>query len=210
MRQNVDPAARQFLDQMVAAHQALFSYSAQVKVEAINEKQRETATATLVYQKANKCRVEVSRSNGSKVLSVCDGTNRLFTAPGSRRKVKAEPGEKALIESLSQANLLIAPVFLYLTSRLAPVKALLPGMAKTLGFGTPTSLDGVAVEVVAVDVATKDGEARLTFTIGKDDRLLRRLLVQTSFQGDVFTLGETYTSVKGNPKVDPKSFVLTP
>ncbi|WP_309716105.1 DUF2092 domain-containing protein [Armatimonas sp.] len=208
MRQT-DPTAQQLLNQMVAAHQALFAFSAQVKVEAVSDKSREVATATILYQKPNKARVEVTRSSGDKVLSVCDGINRLYMASITKKKQKAESGEKALVETLSQANLFIAPVFLYLSSRAAPVRGLLPGTVKTMGFGTPLTMDGVAVEVVAADVATKDGEARITFTIGKDDRLLRRLMVQTSYQKENFTLAETYTNIQANPKVDKKSFVVS-
>lgn len=208
MRQ-IDPAAQQLLDRLVATHQALFSFSAQVKVEAVSDKGREVATATILYQKPNKARVEVTRGSGDKVLSVCDGVNRLYAASATKKKQKAESGEKALVETLSQANLFIAPVFLLLCSRAAPVRSPLPGTVKTLGFGTPLIMDGVSVEVIAADVATKDGEARITLTIGKDDRLLRRLMVQTSYQKENFTLAETYTNIQANPKVDKKAFVVS-
>ena len=208
MRQ-VDPAARQLLlDRLVAAHQALFTYSAQVKVEAVSDKRRESATASVVYQKPGKARVDVRRGDGSSALVVCDGASRLFSANVIRKKAKAEAGEKALLETLSQAELFVTPAFLFLVSRNAPVRSLLPGALKVLGFGTPTTLDGVTVEVVAADVATKDGEARLTFSIGKEDHLLRRLLVQTNYQSENYTLAETYTDVKANPKLDKKAFAL--
>ncbi len=203
-----DPAAQQLLDQLVAAHQALFAYSAQVKVEAVSDKRRESATASLVYQKPGKVRLELKRTGGGSSLLVCDGANRLITANVLRKKSKAEPGEKALLETLSLAELFVTPTFLFLVSRNAPVRSLLPGTIKVLGFGTPTTLNGVAVEMVAADITTKEGEARLTFSIGKEDHLLRRLLVQTSYQSENYTLAETYTDVKANPKLDKKAFAL--
>lgn len=207
MRQ-IDRGAQQAIDQLVAAHQALFSYSAQVRAEAIGDSKRETATATVSYQKPNRARVEVKRVSGPSQLSVSDGTNRLVEGGGSRRKGKAEAGEKAVITTLSQANFFISPVFLYLTSRAAPIPSLLPGPPKVLGYGNPIILDGVAVEVVIADVQTKDGIVRLTFSIGKDDHLLRRLMIQTDFQSDNLTLAETYTQVKANPPLEKKRFTL--
>lgn len=207
MRQ-IDPGAQQVLDQLEAAHHALFSFSAQVRAEAIGEKRRETATATVAYQKPSRARVEVKRLGGGSQLSVCDGTNRLTEGSGPRKKVKAESGEKALVSTLSDAGFFIAPVFLYLTSRGAPIPRLLPGAAKVIAFGNPTTLDGVSVEVVIAEVVAKQGSVRLTFSIGKEDRLLRRLMIQTNFQADNLTLSETYTSVKANPTLDKKLFTL--
>ena len=145
MRQ-VDPAARQLLDRLVAAHQALFTYSAQVKVEAVSDKRRESATASIAYQKPGKARVDVRRGDGTSALLVCDGASRLFSANVIRKKTKAEVGEKALLETLSQAEFFVTPTFLFLVSRSAPVRSLLPGALKVLGFGftlTAFGCDGV-------------------------------------------------------------------
>ena len=206
MRQ-LDPAARRVLEEMTTTHQALFSFSAQLKVEAISDSRHETATASLVYMKPNKARVSVRRSDGTSALSVCDGSNRFYIAAKTRKKVKTDAGEKGLLETLSEANLFIAPVFFYLTSRSAPVRTILPGTAKVLGFGTPLTLDGVAVEVIAADVETPQGRARLIFSLGKEDRLLRRLEVNTSYQKQNLSLVETYTEVKSNPKLDKRAFL---
>jgi outer membrane lipoprotein-sorting protein len=205
----ISPAAQQVLDQLTAAHQALFSYSAQVKVEAISDARNETTTAILVYMKPGKARIEARLPGGKRTtLSVCDGTARLVVAGTTRRRAKAEPGEKALIETLVQANLFIAPVFLYLTSRSAAVRTILPGAAKVLGFGPALVLDGVEVDVVVADVETAEGKARLVFSVGKEDRLLRRLEVNTTYQKQSLSLVETYTEVRANPKLDSKVFRL--
>lgn len=207
MRQ-IDPGAQQVLNQLEAAHHALFSFSAQVRAEAIGEKRRETATATVLYQKPSRARIEVKRVGGGSQRCVCDGVSRLTEGSGSRKKIKAEGGEKALLSTLSDASFFIAPVFLYLISRGAPISRLLPGTAKVIAFGNPTTLDGVPVEVVIAEVQAKQGTVRLTFSIGKDDRLLRRLMIQTDFQADNLTLSETYTSVKANPTLDKKLFTF--
>ena len=136
---------------LVAAHQALFSFSADVKVEAVSDARNETTLASVVYMKPNKARVELKLAQGARIVSVCDGTTRLYSDGKKHQKVKAESGEKAIIETLSQTGLLIAPVFLYLTSRASPVRTLLPGATKVLGFTTPTTLDGVLVDVVAAE-----------------------------------------------------------
>ena len=209
MRQ-VDPSAGMLLDRLVAAHQALFSFSADVKVEAVSDARNETTQASIVYMKPNKARVELKLAQGARIVSVCDGTTRLYSDGKKHQKLKAESGEKAIIETLSQTGLLIAPVFLYLTSRSAPVRTILPGATKVLGFTTPTTLDGVLVDVVAADIETKDGKGRLVFSIGKDDRLLRRLEINTSNQRQSLSLVESYTNVKANPKLDKKAFLLAP
>jgi hypothetical protein len=208
MRHQVDRGAQQVLDQLVAAHHALFSFSAQIKTEAITEKRRELSSATLSYQKPGKCRLQVTRPSGKSDLIICDGTTRVAVLSGARRKSKAESGEKALVETLTQASFFISPVFAYVTSRSSPVRSLLPGAPKVLGFGNPTTIDKVSVDQVIADIQTKEGLARLQFFLGKDDRLLRRLIIQTEFAQDNLTLSETYTEVKANPNLDKKAFLL--
>lgn len=204
MRQ-IDPKAQRALDQMRATHQALRSFSCRVRVDAVSEKRRETTTATVAYQKPNRIRVEVQRPQKPSLLFVCDGTNRL--GMGAKRG-KAEGGEKALISTLNEASFLIAPAFLYLVSRSAPVSTLLPGTLKVLAFGTPLVLEEVPVVVVSADIATRSGDARLSFTFGRDDSLLRKLSVETTFDKENFSLMELYSEVKAAPTFEKDFFLL--
>lgn len=203
MRQT-DPAAQRALDQLVAAHQALFTFSCRLKVEAIGEKRRESSTTTLAYQKPNKIRLEVAREKAPRFLCVSDGTTRRV---GSLKR-KAEAGERALVDAIGEAQVLIAPLFLFLVSRSAPTRTLLPGTVKTLGFGNPLVLDGVPTEVVLADVATNSGTARLTLAMGKDDHLLRKLSIDASYKQETLSLVEVYTEVKANPSLNASLFVL--
>lgn len=205
----LDKGAQQLLDRMIAAHQALFALSVQVKTEAVAERRRETATASVSYQKPGKVRVELKRGDGTSELLICDGINRQLQRPQTRRKTKAEAGEKALVATLTQANFFLAPVFLYLSSRAAPVRSLLPGVPKVLGFGNPTQVEQVPVELVIADIESEQGRARLQFYIGKEDFLLRRLVIQAEQADGGLTLTETYMALKTNPSFEKKTFQLT-
>lgn len=200
-----DPEARRILDRMVAAHRALVSFSCQLQVDAVSDKRRETTKATLAYQKPGRIWVEVKRTGKPPLLLVSDGTNRLGAG---RQRVKAEGGDAALLATLIEANLLIAPAFLYLLSRSAPVASLLPGAVKLVSLGTPFVLDETPVVVVAADVAARAGAARLTFTVGRDDHLLRKLSVETTFEKENLSLMELYTQVRANPPLDKSLFTL--
>ena len=203
MRQ-VDPSAQRTLNQMVAAHQALAAFSCKVRVDAVSEKRRETTTASVAYQKPNRIRVEVQRSGKPALLYLSDGVTRLSAG----RATKLEGGEKGLISALSEASFLIAPAFLYLVSRSAPVSMLLPGSLKLLTFGTALELDEVAVVVVAAEIVTRSGSAHLTVAMGKEDHLLRKLSVETAFENENLSLMELYSSVKANPVLEKSVFVL--
>lgn len=200
----IDPRAQTLLDQLVQTHRALRSYRATVTVEGTDSERREASVASVVWERPGRCRVESKRGNGTSVLSFSDGKKRLYRG-STNYQGAAEPGERALVATLSDAGLFIAPIFIYLTSTMSPAKSLLPQPVTTLVLGNDTTLDGQKCNVVAAETAAGGKRSRLTLALGRTDHLLRRVTIEASRDGESLSFSELYTSVEANPRftVDP-------
>lgn len=204
-----DPESLRLLEQMAKAHLALKTFRADLTVRSTSTQREEIAHATIAFERPGKARVTVGEGATAR-LSVTDGVARALRGPKVSQSVKAEKDDAAIRATLTAAEVFIAPIFAWLCTDAKAATRLLPGKITRLGKGNDERLDSVAVDVVVADIASAGGPARLTFAIGRDDHLLRRLSVTARRGGDNFHLAEIYSGVQANPELPASLFAVPP
>lgn len=202
-----DPESQKLLEQMARAHLALRSFRADLTVRSTSARREEITRAEIAILRPGRARVLVG-SGASARLSVTDGERRAVRAGALLRTVKATGGDASIREALTAAEVFIAPIFAWLGTDPKATARLLPGKVLRLGRANDETLDGVVADVVVADVETPGGPARLSFAIGRDDRLLRRLSVTARRGAESFSLSEIYTDVRADPDLPASLFAV--
>jgi outer membrane lipoprotein-sorting protein/peroxiredoxin len=208
----IDAKARQTLEQMAAAYQALSSYSGTVEVESNGLPNPLNRRSTIAFKKPNKAAV-VTTKGDAVTRAVTDGAHFFVASTRDKSKYLKVPLPKEaqaislVIDQGGAAGLGLVPLVLAGYNPLAP----LANTLQSLSVGQPGTLTGVPVEtVVAVVNGSKGDSATITYSIGKNDHLLRRLNIKQTVEGKPVSLTETHTDVKANPDLPATALAFTP
>jgi len=204
----MDPKARELMDQMVAAYKALDSYSAIVELAGMGAANLPKQRAIIAFKKPNRVNVQVTTSTGTVKL-VSNGTNLFVQVSDIKAeyvKTAAPSGEMAIAQLLQSVRA-SGPGLTPLVAGASPLEGMADDL-KSVSVGPADTVDGVAVETVVGQLEAGPSKGTITFAIGRDDHLLRRVVL-TSITGQrTVTLTETHTSVKANPA--GMAFIFTP
>lgn len=197
-RSPIDPKSRALLDAMATAYRGLRSLSMDIHVRATSGSREEVQDARLEWQRPDRLALSVGSSPIPRRIVANGGIRIELTGKRSRRRDGIRP-DQAVAEALALSELFIAPIVPHLLTKHDAGERLLPGNIVRLGLGNDERLDQMRVAVVVADVATPGGSARIGFAIGVDDKLLRRLHIQSRRGESTLDLSEHYTNVTVNP-----------
>ena len=208
---NLEPAAKSLIDQMVKAHKALTSYAAQLDVEVKQGEQGQKIRSELAYQAPNKARVivtDMATQGGSSAIA--DGTSYYTTSSLNAKtyhKAAIPTGAKVFAKAITDTRAEALPLLpLILTQDNATALLLADTKSATVGQDT---IGGVAVDTISTVLKNAPNPA-ITFAIGKTDHLLRRVTLKFTQNGTTSTVTEVYTGVRANPALPASTFTFTP
>lgn len=216
----IEPAAQQKLNAMRAAYDNLRSYVATVETQlgGIEGEAPQISRARLTYQRPRKLMLRtLPTSNTEKPepfalpISLCDGERCYFWNPrGDTLKYFRAPlpsvayGREALMQH-QVAGYLFTPL-------LAGIDLFAPPWGhtlKSLKSAPDTNIEGTPVEVIEAQIegaSPKEAET-LTYFIGRDDHLVRRVIDSTTTEGLTFTTIETHREMLVNPDLPDNTFL---
>jgi len=215
----IDPDAKKVIDQMVAAHQAIKTYSGKLVFFQKQGGRAEETTTTLSFVRPNTIKITTAGGPAGTITRsvISDGKQVYATSSedtASYIKVDALPNEGNIARAMQQTNGGGTGLFLLL---LTDPKAQDKVLGKNL-----TSLESLPDSKVA-DVDVKVVKAVLnfpqgppmaaTFSIGKGDSILRAVsLAPGAATGaePAFMVTETYSDIKVNPTLADSTFTFTP
>lgn len=212
----VDPQARQMLDEMLAAYPALHSYSATIEVtDTVGKNPRGSVQTTrVVFRRPNEARVVSDGTQGHTEV-VSDGTNIYEweppTKPGAKPTYHTEPsdGQADGVTTAWRLGGLGGTLFndLAAEQRFIQGMASMPGLI-SLTLGPEGKMDGVPTQTIIIAWKDAPAESVFTFSIGKSDHLLRRLNMAYRMPGKAAKVikVEKESHVRANPKLDATVF----
>ena len=201
-------AVQDLLAKMTAKYKGLTSYSADGSF-AVKSGDKNVDFPSKLAFKAGKALVTVTTPEGASTR-IFDGKTLFVTSakePKSYRKQAFNSPTQGLQAALSQVDIGLIPL---LFTDPAVTEKILPSNA-TAAMIDPKgdTIDGVAVDVITASMGV--GQGTISFAIGKDDSLLRRITIAEQKDGvPTTTITTTYTNVKINPALDDSQFVFTP
>ena len=218
-RPTIEPAAQQKIDAMRRAYDDLRSYVAIVETElsGIEGEAPQISRAQVTYQRPRKLMLRTLPTNETEKIepfalpiSLCDGDRCYFWNP----RADSLKYFRALMPGISYGReaLMQHQVGGYLfTPLVAGIDLFAPPWGytlKSLTMAPPTTLDGVAVDVVQAQVSGNSlkQSQMLTYWIGRDDNLVRRIIDSTTTAGVTFTTTETHRAIQVNPNLPDNTF----
>ncbi len=190
----IDAESMKVLERMAGAHRAAKSFSCRITARASTGEREEFSSATLRMQRP--FRLEFIVGEGERRRSiVANGKERRIQRDGRTTTIRDVPPGRAISDALRASEFFMSPIFPLLAGAPDAFERILPGRAVRLGRGNDETLDGVRTMCVVADVETPSGTARLTFSVGREDGLLRRLRIQARRGGSTMDLSELYTDI---------------
>ncbi|MDF2441786.1 MAG: hypothetical protein JWN98_2770 [Abditibacteriota bacterium] len=215
----IEPAAQQKLKAMRTAYDNLRTYIATVETQmsGIEGGAPQVSRARLTYQRPRKVMLRTLPTAEAEIpepfalpISLCDGERCYFWNPrGDRLKYF-----RASLPSLSYGReaLMQHQVAGYLfTPLLAGTDLFAPPWGhtlKSLKSAPDTNIEGTPVEVIEAQIegsSPKEAES-LTYFIGRDDHLVRRIVDSTTTEGITFTTVETHRALQVNLDLPANTF----
>jgi outer membrane lipoprotein-sorting protein/peroxiredoxin len=209
----VDPEAKKIIDQMIAAHQALKSYSAKLDFSAKQGERAQTASSTFTFARPNKVNVSTSSPAAKGTRTIISDGKQVYAMSSddakSYQKADALPDEKNIARALNESGGSGTGLFLLLlTDPKAGDKVLGPSV-QSLELLPDGQVGNVDVKVVKA-VLSGPPQPVITFSVGKEDNLLRGVTISASQGNQTLSLDEKYTDVKANVTPADGTFTFTP
>ncbi len=212
----IDEKANVLFATASASYKALTSFSELIVVTATVPNEKPSVRRTRVfYQRPSKALVLMSDDEGTSIIAA-DGKTLSMTVP----QVKGKYMQRALPEPVNPVD-----VALQRTGSVGPgldmwlsgedLLAQVRPSISSLKMGVAEQLEGTDVESAVLTLKGRSGPVTLTFSFGKNDHLLRRLLMERTAQGPdgkeaKVTIAEAHTEVKPNDTIAPASLKFTP
>jgi outer membrane lipoprotein-sorting protein/peroxiredoxin len=209
----IDPEAKKIIDKMTAAHQALTAYSGTLDFSAKQGERSQTSSSAFSFVRPNKINVRTTSptAKGTRTI-VSDGKQVYMTnSEDSKSYLKdaALPDERNIARALSQSGGGGTGLFLLLlTDPKASDKVLGPAV-QSLELLPDSQMGSVDVKVVKA-IMSQPPKPVITFSIGKDDNLLRGITISAGEGGQGLFMEEKYSDVKANPTLADSTFTFTP
>jgi outer membrane lipoprotein-sorting protein len=209
------------LGDMVTAHKALERFSVTLDLRMKSPEGSMTAHSELSYAKPNRIAITAKRASKSPIGSressrtiVSDG-KEIFgqdsSEPTQYRKTPALPGIENIGLGIRQSGGLYYPLFPLILTEADAKTGILPPVVDSAALQPDEKIDGVDVQVVKAQLpGPEGGKIILTFHIGKQDSLLRRLTVVTQQGEETTEIVESFTNIKANPTLSDAVFVYKP
>jgi outer membrane lipoprotein-sorting protein len=213
----IDPDAKKAIDQMVAAHQAIKTYSG--KLVFFQKQGGRAAETTTVFSFARPNKVKITTAGGpagTVTRSVISDGKQVYATSSedtaSYVKVDALPNEGNIARAMQQTGGGGTGLFLLLlTDPKAGDKVLGPNVT-SLEFQPDSKVADIDVKVIKAVLNFSNGPMAATFSIGKGDNVLRAVsLAPVATTGEpAFLVTETYSDIKMNPTLADSTFTFTP
>jgi outer membrane lipoprotein-sorting protein len=218
---NIPAPAAKVLDDMVAAYQALTSYSGTID-RSVKRPDGPTVSVRSEVALVKPVKIRVTskistkgkdgKSEHTRTL-ISDGTDMFGTAsnePTTYRKVAAQPAGKNLDLALHDSGGIYLPQLGLLFDNPKAKDLMLPPSAKDITL-KKEKLSGEEVHVITANQPAKEG-AKITFKlyVSTKDNLLRRVSLIASDEEGTLEIVETYGNIVVNPTLPDSTFTFTP
>ena len=211
----IDPEAKKILDAMVDAYQSLKSYSARLAFSAKQGDKTEMLAGQYAFAKPNRIKANGTQVETNVVRTIVSDGKQLFQTVSSDAlsytKLPAASDAGNIAGGLQASGLGgagLVPLMIALPVAQAKDQILGRGVTKVTLLADDTA-DGVPVRQIKADLS-RGQNITITFVIGKDDNLLRRLTLEAGSGDKSVVLTEEYTEVKLNPELPADFFKFTP
>lgn len=202
MQTQISPPVREALEKCIQAHQALKSFSCQIKTTSKGIA-RPSGSVALAFVRPGRLRMEVKPAEPGErpTLMVCDGNYFYMTQPKRNVFVKSRVpvGGDALRAAFLTGNPLPLPIFSWLLTEKMPVEKLLSPEIQSVRELPEKLVNGVLCRIFVFKAQPGMGDS--TLAIGKKDSLLRQAsVVVVRRDSPRVEIREDYTNLLVNPK----------
>lgn len=207
--QNLDLQALGLMDQMTAAYKVMNSFSITISTEIIAAAPVSKSSLTLSFKKPNLVSA-VIKNGEHETQAIADGKNIFATSSKDKTQYTKSPvkeGEGMVAQTVlgsAQGAMTLGLAFI---AGLDPFKNLSKNMT-SLSVAEPAVINGVPVSVVVAEMTSPPG--KITFSMGKEDHLLRQIVFNINRNNHPVTITETHTDLKINPKFEDGVFAFNP
>jgi len=210
----IEPQARLLIDRMMAVYKGLKSYSGSMDMIAAapaGETAPPPQHMAIVIQKPNRVSLKISGQDNAVTL-VSNGTNLFAMSTSDKTKYLKTPLPSGPRAPGFMDFLRISGVDKSALGRLLegldPTPD--PRFMKSLSVAKDENVQGVAVDVVAADFEVAPVRGAIVFMIGKEDHLLRKVIVTQTAGGKMGIITETHSDVKVNATPAANAFAFLP
>lgn len=213
----IDPQAKATLEQMIAAYKALKSYSSAVKLNVAQGAKIRTLQGQIDFSLPNLARATTTEEakKTTRTVVATGAARYVVSSLDTKSYIKEEtPGDASSIAAvIGESGATLSGILPLMYSAPKPIDLLLRSAA-SLTKDADATLDGTPVDMVTLKLSSPGGEAgpTVSFATGKDDHLLRQIVMNMPGEGGTVgnTLTETYTAVKPNATPDASLWAFTP
>ncbi len=212
--QTSDAAVNTLLGQVAAAYRNAPAFSATYKTQTINGPHETDTTTTLVLKKPGLARAEIKTALGvSHVLA--DGTTIYTDSARDKTTYITQPGTDtgSVVSALGRAGGLGVGLLPLLLTSDAAEKQIIPASVQSVKILPDATIGNDLCDVIQAVAGTGADSERLQFWVGKQDHLLRQVMLgpnsDTPKPTDVKTI-ETYSDVTLSPVVTDDTFKYVP
>jgi outer membrane lipoprotein-sorting protein/peroxiredoxin len=213
----IDPEAKKIIDAMVTAHQALKSYSGKLDFSAKEGERAQTASTTLSFVRPNKVNLITTSSTTKGTRTVLSDGKQVYSTDSedlkSYTRVEALPDERNIaraFSTISRGGGAGTGLFLILLTDPRAKDQVLGSSVASLELLPDTQVAGVDVKVVKAIIGLPPQPLIVTFSVGKEDSILRAVSIAPAKQDQPSQVTETYSEVKPNAPLADSSFMFTP
>ncbi|MBW3624463.1 MAG: redoxin family protein [Armatimonadetes bacterium] len=202
----VEPRARDLMKKMSETYASAASLSLEIRTTAPDREIR----AQVAYAAPNKLRIERKSKERETVAVSTGGTLYIYNPAENKRYIKADAhpsiyGLTRQIADVMGGTGFETALMLLMGEDLLPDS---PSLTE-LTLAEPSHVEGVPVENVVVTVSRfGQTDAKITYSIGKTDHLLRKMVVQPTQTPGSIT--ETLTGTRINAPLPASTFAYTP
>ena len=209
-----DPEARQCMTKMAAVYKAMKSYSGSVVVSGQlsgqpNKPSVKSMTKAVVSLQRPHLAAMYFTHGSDRNLAVYNGANLFATSSRRKNQYVKQPTSQGLgiMRVLTRAGM-TGPGLGVLFNHPDMLEAF--ASPASLSLGKPTSVAGIPVVTVISKTQQGQNKMTLTYHIGKDDYLLRRMILVQTISGQMVTMTETHTNIKINPELPASTVTFKP
>ena len=211
VKDKVDAAARAILDKMIATYKNATSYSGKFDIQRTGLPDSPSSTGEVAWQKPNKFKL-VGKVKSVTSTYVYDGTRFSYASslfPGEYVQVTPRPDRDVLTEAMTETATDGSAMVMLLLGQ-DPTKSLTQHL-QSLTLGDPETVTGAGKDtnVVVAAFARTWSTGTVTYVIGKNDHLLRRVTLSQTTQGKTATVVESHSDIQVNA-ADSSTFRFVP
>jgi outer membrane lipoprotein-sorting protein len=199
-KSKVDPAARAILDRMVATYKNMTSYSGKFDIQKTGLPEAPSSTGEVAWQKPNKFKI-VAQVKSDTITYVYDGTRFSYATsefPGDYVQVTPRPDRDVLTEAMTETATDGTAILMLMLGQ-DPTRSFDQHLqALSLGNSETVTGAGKDTDVVVAAFARTWSTGTVTYVIGKNDHLLRRVALSQTTEGKTVTVVETHSDIKVN------------